>query len=431
MSRVLLQVENVGKSYREFGSEWRRFAGWFGLRSSKVKDHWVLRNVSFVVREGEAVGIVGQNGAGKSTLLKIVTGTLGATEGRVRAVGRISAILELGMGFNPDLTGRENVVHSAGLMGFSSAETQKILPDIEAFAEIGEYFDEPMRTYSSGMQMRVAFSLATATRPDVLIVDEALSVGDAYFVHKCFRRIREFRDEGTTLLIVSHDKSAVQSLCDRAIMLDKGGLVADGHPQEIMDLYNALIAEKENGTVRQSRDERGTTVTVSGTGEAAIEKVWLEDGQGHPVEYIGVGDAATLAIRVQIKSSLDELVIGYVIRDRLGQSIYGTNTVYTQHVIVDAQAGNTYEMRARFPVNLGVGTFSVSVALSSTDTHLVNNYEWRDLALVFSVANIKRAPFVGVAWMPPEVTVSATRGTLNLKPAAGHAVQDEVLNPPG
>jgi len=248
MSRVLLQVENVGKSYREFGSEWRRFAGWFGMHSSKVKDHWVLRNVSFVVREGEAVGIVGQNGAGKSTLLKIITGTLGATEGAVRGVGRISAILELGMGFNLDLTGRENVVHSAGLMGFSSAQTQAILPDIEAFAEIGEYLDEPMRTYSSGMQMRVAFSLATAVRPDVLIVDEALSVGDAYFVHKCFRRIREFREDGTTLLIVSHDKSAVQSLCDRAVMLDKGRLVADGPPQEIMDLYNALIAEKENGT---------------------------------------------------------------------------------------------------------------------------------------------------------------------------------------
>lgn len=430
MSRVLLQVENVGKSYREFGSEWRRFAGWFGIRSSKVKDHWVLRNVSFVVREGEAVGIVGQNGAGKSTLLKIITGTLGATEGRVRAVGRISAILELGMGFNPDLTGRENVVHSAGLMGFSSAETQKLLPDIEAFAEIGEYFDEPMRTYSSGMQMRVAFSLATAARPDVLIVDEALSVGDAYFVHKCFRRIREFREEGTTLLIVSHDKSAVQSLCDRAVMLDKGSLIADGPPHEIMDLYNALIAEKENGTVRQSRDQHGTAVTVSGTGEAVVEKVWLEDGEGQAMEYVGVGDPAILAIRVQIKSSLDELVIGYMIRDRLGQAVYGTNTVYTQHVIVGAEDGNTYELRARFPMNLGVGTYSVSVALSSTDSHLINNYEWRDLALIFSVAHTRRAPFVGVAWMPPEVTVSAVHGALHLKPAKSGAAPHGSANSP-
>jgi lipopolysaccharide transport system ATP-binding protein len=423
MSRVLLQVENIGKSYREFGSEWRRFASWFGLHSSRVKDHWVLRNISFVVREGEAVGIVGQNGAGKSTLLKIITGTLGATEGKVSALGRISAILELGMGFNPDLTGRENVVHSAGLMGFSSAETQKILPDIEAFAEIGEYFDEPMRTYSSGMQMRVAFSLATAARPDVLIVDEALSVGDAYFVHKCFRRIREFREEGTTLLIVSHDKSAVQSLCDRAVMLDKGRLIADGPPQEIMDLYNALIAEKENDTVRQSRDQHGTAVTVSGTGEAIVEKVWLENADGLPMDFVGVGDPATLAIRVQIKSSLDELVIGYMIRDRLGQAVYGTNTVYSQHVIVGAMAGNTYELRAHFPMNLGVGTYSVSVALSSTDSHLINNYEWRDLALIFSVSNTRRAPFVGVAWMPPEITLSAVHGALNLKPAASAAGQ--------
>jgi len=273
------------------------------------------------------------------------------------------------------------------------------------------------------MQMRVAFSLATAVRPDVLIVDEALSVGDAYFVHKCFRRIREFREDGTTLLIVSHDKSAVQSLCDRAVMLDKGRLVADGPPQEIMDLYNALIAEKENGTVRQTRDEHGTTVTVSGTGEAVIEKVWLEDGDGRQIEYVGVGDRASLAIRIRIESSLDELVIGYVIRDRLGQSVYGTNTVYTQHVIVDAREGNTYEMRAGFPMNLGVGTYSVSVALSSTDTHLVNNYEWRDLALVFSVANTRQSPFVGVAWMPPDVTVSAVRGTLHLKPVVGNATE--------
>lgn len=407
MSAVVLQVRNVGKSFREYGSEWRRFGSWFGMRSTHVKDHWVLRNISFAVHAGEALGIVGQNGAGKSTLLKIITGTLGATEGGVWASGRVAAILELGMGFDPDLTGRQNSEHIAGLMGFSRAEISALLPKIEAFAEVGTYFDEPVRTYSSGMQMRVAFSLATASRPDVLIVDEALAVGDAYFVHKCFKRIREFRDQGTTLLIVSHDKSAVQALCDRAVMIDQGRMVADGTPQEVLDFYNALISEKENSTVRQTRQEDGAAVTVSGTGEAVVDAIWLEDAAGNRVEFVGVGDPVELVIRVRVDSAIARLVIGYMIRDRLGQAVFGINSFYTDQVIEDARAGDVFEFRACFPMNLGVGSYSFSVALSSTETHLVNNYEWRDLALVFTVANTQRPTFVGMSWIHPQITISA------------------------
>ncbi len=419
MSAVVLQVTGVGKSFREYGSEWRRFGSWFGMHSSRVKEHWVLRNISFAVHAGEALGIVGQNGAGKSTLLKIITGTLGATEGSVWARGRVAAILELGMGFDPDLTGRQNSEHVAGLMGFSRVEIRALLPQIEAFAEVGAYFDEPVRTYSSGMQMRVAFSLATAARPDVLIVDEALAVGDAYFVHKCFKRIHEFRDQGTTLLIVSHDKSAVQALCDRAVMIDHGRLVADGLPQEVLDFYNALIAEKENSTVRQTRQDDGTAVTVSGTGEAVVEAIWLEDAAGKRVEFVGVGDPVDLVIRARADAALARLVIGYMIRDRLGQAVFGTNSFYTDQVIEDAQAGEMFEFRARFPMNLGVGSYSVSVALSSTETHLVNNYEWRDLALVFTVVNTQRTAFVGMSWIHPEITISAL-GRADA-PAASHA----------
>jgi lipopolysaccharide transport system ATP-binding protein len=407
MTNVVLHIDNVGKSFREYGSEWRRFGSWFGWRSPKIRDHWVLRNISFAVRRGEAVGIVGQNGAGKSTLLKMITGTLSTTEGAVRTSGRIAAILELGMGFNPDLTGRQNVAHTAGLMGFSRAEIQRMDPEIEAFAEIGAYFDEPMRTYSSGMQMRVAFSLATAARPEILIVDEALAVGDAYFVHKCFQRIREFREAGTTLLIVSHDKSAVQTLCDRAVMIDKGCMVADGTPQEVLDLYNAMIAEKENSTVRQSRVQDGSAATVSGTGEATVEKVWLENRHGSPVEFVGVGDLTDLVIRTRVQARLNKLVIGYMIRDRLGQPIFGTNTFHSGQVIKDASSGDMFELRASFPMNLGVGSYSVSVALSSTDTHLVDNFEWRDLALIFTVANTQRSQFVGMVWAPPKLTLSS------------------------
>ena len=228
MSDVRLHLRDVGKAYREWGSEWRRFASWFGMHPKPESEDWVLRHVSFEVRAGEAIGIVGQNGAGKSTLLKIVTGTLRPSEGVVATAGTIAAILELGMGFNPDLTGRENVLHSAALMGHPNDKVLAAMPEIEAFAEIGEYFDHPVRTYSSGMQVRVAFAVATAFRPDVLIVDEALSVGDAYFQHKSFDRIRQFQKQGTALLLVSHDAAAIQSLCSRAILLERGHVLRDG-----------------------------------------------------------------------------------------------------------------------------------------------------------------------------------------------------------
>ena len=208
----LMIVNELGKAYRTYKSEWHRFGRWMGIPCEPNEEHWVLRHLNFEIQPGEAVGIVGENGAGKSTLLKMITGTLQPTEGAIQVNGRIAAILELGMGFNPELSGRENVFHAAGLMGFTSQQIQDAMADIEAFAEIGEYFDQPVRTYSSGMQMRVAFAVATAYRPEILIVDEALSVGDAHFQHKSFNRIREFRKQGTSLLIVSHDKQAIQSL---------------------------------------------------------------------------------------------------------------------------------------------------------------------------------------------------------------------------
>src|SRR6185295_7263858 len=193
----------------------------------------------FEIQPGEAVGIVGVNGAGKSTLLKMITGTTQPTCGDIQLQGRVAALLELGMGFHPDFTGRQNTFMAGQLLGMQVEEIEALMPEIESFAEIGEAIDHPVRTYSSGMQMRLAFSVATARRPDVLIVDEALSVGDAYFQHKSFSRIREFRKAGTTLLIVSHDKTSIQSVCDRAILLDAGRLAKEGPPEEIMDFYNA------------------------------------------------------------------------------------------------------------------------------------------------------------------------------------------------
>ncbi|HET6805047.1 MAG TPA: ABC transporter ATP-binding protein [Frateuria sp.] len=404
MTDQLLSVREVGKAYREYRSEWLRFATWVGLRVRPKVENWVLRGISFAVAPGESIGVVGQNGAGKSTLLKLITGTMRATEGEVSVKGRIAAILELGMGFSPDLTGRENVYHAAGLMGFSREAINAVMPEIEAFAEIGAYFDEPVRTYSSGMQMRVAFSVATAFRPDVLIVDEALSVGDAYFQHKCFKRIREFREQGTTLLIVSHDSGAVQSLCDRALLLDRGQLIKDGDPSAVMDLYNALIAERENSTV-QVGSSHGREQTSSGTREAVVDDIALLDEHGDPVEFVDVGQQVTLRIRVVARADVPRLVLGYMIKDRLGQPMFGTNTHHTSQAIDNVHAGQGLEFRIRFPVNLGQGSYSVSTALVSSDTHLVNNYEWRDLALVFSVSNLSRTYFIGSAWIPPVIEV--------------------------
>lgn len=406
MSEPLLAVRGLGKAFRDYGSELRRFAAWFGVPVKLREEVWVLRGVSFNMAAGEAIGIVGQNGAGKSTLLKLITGTLRATEGGVELRGRVSAILELGMGFSPDLTGRQNIYHTAGLMGFAQRHVDAVIESIEAFAEIGEYIDEPVRTYSSGMHMRVAFSIATAFRPDILIVDEALSVGDSYFQHKCFKRIREFRELGTSLLIVSHDSGAIQSLCDRAVLLENGTLVKDGNPAEVMDLYNALIAERENSTVKVSPHASGRVQTVSGSGEAKVEDITLLNGSGELVEFVDVGQPVTLRIRVVAYEDIPRLVIGYMIKDRLGQPVFGTNTHYTKQALDNVRAGQRIEFLIRFPMNFGQGSYSISTALVSTETHLVNNYEWRDLALVFNVSNMSHPVFVGSAWVPPQIEVT-------------------------
>ncbi|MDD2500266.1 MAG: ABC transporter ATP-binding protein [Geobacter sp.] len=405
MTAPSLQIEKLGKAFRRYNGEWRRVLSWFGFPVTPSDEHWVLRDISFGVAPGEAVGIVGQNGAGKSTLLKLITGTLRATEGSCTVSGRIAAILELGMGFNPEFTGRQNVFHAAGLMGFQVSEIQAVMPEIEEFAEIGDYFNQPVRTYSSGMQMRVAFSVATAFRPDILIVDEALSVGDAYFQHKSFDRIRDYQKQGTTLLIVSHDKAAVQSLCNRAILIDKGRQVIDGKPEEVMDYYNALIAEKENSTIRIINHDNGKRQTVSGTGQASVITVGLYNNRGEQIEIAQVGEQVELRILVHVKEALPRLVLGYLIKDRLGQSIFGTNSQLLNQPLECIRGGAFLEYKIDFTMALGPGSYSVTTALTATETHLTENYEWRDLALVFTVANINKPLFDGVAWLPPTVAV--------------------------
>ena len=397
-----IQVSNLGKAYKQYPGRWSRLAEW--LTPGNAVRHqlkWALQDINFNIQPGEAVGIIGINGAGKSTLLKLITGTAQPTTGHVSISGQVAALLELGMGFHPDFTGRQNAIMAGQLLGMTAQEVAALIPQIEAFAEIGEYIDLPVRVYSSGMQMRLAFSVATARRPDVLIIDEALSVGDAYFQHKSFDRIREFRKLGTTLLIVSHDKAAIQSICDRAILLDSGRLTKEGTPEEVMDFYNARLSERENITIRQTVLADGKIQTSSGTGEATVSDIALFDERGERCEVLDVGSPVTLQVKVLINDPIPRLVLGYMIKDRLGQVMYGTNTHIQSLPIDDVKCGELISYNFAFPLNLGPGSYSVATALVSTDTHLTNNYEWRDLALLFTVANITREHFAGCVWLDP------------------------------
>ncbi len=399
----ILEVKNIYKSYRTYSSEIWRIFSWFGIKHKAIQENYTLKNISFSIKEGEAIGIIGQNGAGKSTLLKIITGTLQATKGEINTNGKISAILELGMGFHPDLSGRQNAYHSAGLMGYTSKQIDAVISDIEDFAEIGEYFDYPVRTYSSGMQMRVAFAVATAYRPNILIIDEALSVGDSYFQHKSFDKIKKFKEQGTSLLFVSHDKASILALCDRAILIDKGELLREGNPEEITDYYNALIAQKENSSVKQQNTNSNKLQTISGTGEATIEKVALYNQEGELIDVVGDGDLVDLKVDVKINKDISSLVLGYAIKDRLGQTMYGTNTWHTKQIIDFPKENDKYQFTLTFPANLGVGTYSIVIALTNSDTHLNENYEWRDLAIIFDVVNLNKTYFVGSTWNEPKI----------------------------
>ncbi|WP_085667311.1 MULTISPECIES: ABC transporter ATP-binding protein [unclassified Pseudomonas] len=402
-----IRVTGLGKAYKQYPTRWSRLAEWLiPFSPMRHRQHWVLQDVNFEIAPGEAVGIVGVNGAGKSTLLKMITGTTQPTCGQIQLVGRVAALLELGMGFHPDFTGRQNAIMAGQLLGMQVEDIEALMPDIERFAEIGEAIDHPVRTYSSGMQMRLAFSVATARRPDILIVDEALSVGDAYFQHKSFDRIRSFRKAGTTLLIVSHDRSAIQSICDSAILLEGGHMVMHDKPEAVMDYYNALLAEREGQTVRQELLDGGQVRTVSGTGEAGILSVRLLDERGRSIDAAEVGQPVTLEVEVEIRQDIERLVLGFMIKDRLGQAMYGINTHRQNQALEDLSAGERIIYRFAFVMGLGKGNYSVALSLSRLDSHLDRNFEWRDYGLVFHVINNRQDDFVGCSWLGASTSIT-------------------------
>jgi lipopolysaccharide transport system ATP-binding protein len=403
-----ITVKDLGKKYKRYSNPWHRLAEWIaGGTIVAHKAQWVLKGISFSVKSSESVGIIGQNGAGKSTLLKILTGTTQPSEGSFSMSGRIAALLELGMGFHPDFTGRQNAYIGLQLMGIGNSEIDVLMPDIEMFAEIGDYIDQPLRTYSSGMAVRLAFSVATAVRPDILIVDEALSVGDIYFQHKCFKRIRLFKELGTTLLFVSHDPGAVKNLCDRAILLDNGLLVKEGKPDEILDYYNAVIAKRdEDYTIQQSHSEGMRVATRSGDGAAKILNVkFYADGKS--VSTVQIGDALEIHIQVELLSELNNPTVGFVFKDRLGNEIFGTNTYHLGLNIGKCYKGQEKQVVFHMPINFGVGHYSLSVAVHDGYNHLQGNYDWWDQAAMLQVIPGTEVPFIGVCYL--NVTTSLMR----------------------
>lgn len=396
-----IRVTNLGKAYKVYNSRWSRLREWI-----TPGDHcyhrlkWVLQTIDFTVQPGSALGIIGMNGAGKSTLLKMITGTTTPTTGSVSMSGRVAALLELGMGFHPEFTGRQNAVMACQLLGIAPDEIDGLMPSIESFAEIGDYIDHPVRIYSSGMQVRLAFSVATAVRPDILIIDEALSVGDAYFQHKSFDRIRQFQALGTTLLLVSHDRQAIQSICNRAILLSEGRIAMEGSPEAVMDYYNAMLANHQNQEIRQAVKDDGRVQTISGTGEARIESVQLLTPEGSPLNYVSVGQRVMLRVQVMTHTLINDLVVGYMIKDRLGQTVFGTNTHHLSLAIENLAEKQPATVSLEFDANLGPGNYSISVAIHGDETHMNANYQWIDQAVLFNVVNMNQPTFTGIAWFP-------------------------------
>jgi ABC-type polysaccharide/polyol phosphate transport system ATPase subunit len=414
-----LGVENVSKQYRIYDRPADRLKE--SLTRGRLRRHrefWALRDVSFEIQGGTTVGIIGQNGCGKSTLLQIISGTLTPTHGHVWSDGRIAALLELGAGFNPEFTGIENVFMNASLMGFSRRETTRLLPNIERFAEIGQFIHQPVKTYSSGMYVRLAFAIAASVEPDILVIDEALAVGDAVFQHRCLRRIKELHDRGCTVLFVSHDTAAVRALCDRAILLNAGRMIADGSPADVLNDYQRIVMERQeaydvetanaaDGASAESTPRSTVQYTYRhGDGSATIVETELCDSAGRRVQIVETGAPLTATVSVRFEREVESPVIGFLIRNRLGIHAYGTNSKEQQLQLGTIRTGEVVSIRFAFRCWLGIDDYSISFAVHSLEGQA---YDWVDGSLFFRVvsANVTE----GVANLNATATVVTGGGS--------------------
>ncbi len=360
-----------------------------GHRSTHT-EFWAVRGVNLDIQPGEAVGIVGRNGSGKSTLLKMLAGIIPPQQGTVQTTGSVASLLELGSGFHPDFTGRENVFMNGAIHGLSERDVRVRLDAIVEFAELTDFIDMPVRTYSSGMQMRLAFAVASHVNPDVLLLDEVLAVGDEAFQRKCMGRIFDFRRGGGTLVFVSHDPNAVEQVCDRAILMDHGVVVADGLPSEVMVEYHRLLGEQSDRRIAPDDDDiHGDTSTAGpafsiggwGTGEITMTTVGVMS-RGEPITSVVCGDELTIELRIDVRESVDNPIAGISIEAEDGTVLYGTNTGL-DHISLGRLTG-TSVICFRIPaLPLHAGTFAITAAIHSEDLKQV--YHWVDRAATFTV----------------------------------------------
>lgn len=398
-------IRSLRKEFKAYQRRSDRLKEWLTLGKRQYhKKICVLDDINLTIQPGESFGLIGMNGAGKSTLLKILTGSMACTSGVVEVGGRVAALLELGMGFLPELTGRENVMLNGRLIGLSSEEIIDKIEEVKEFSELGDYFERPVRTYSSGMFVRLGFAVASAVQPDVIIIDEALSVGDAYFQQKCTKRIRQFIDRGVTLLFVSHDPGAVKLLCRRAALLDHGKIMSVGSPSQTLEIYNAVIARSgQEFRLKVGESDDGPTVT-SGDRSAEIRQVWIEV-EGQRQNAIETGANARIIVEVNFRTTIQDPTVGIMIRDRLGYDVFGVNSSGLGMATGTFKAGDTRRFCLACKLDLGNGDYTVSAAVHKGQNHVEGCFEWADRVLSFKVLPRLDRSFTGVSYLKSQMTI--------------------------
>ena len=375
---VAIHVGDLSKVYKLYDRNRDRVIEALGLsRRVRYHEHYALNHVSFDIKRGETVGIIGSNGAGKSTILKIITGVVQPTSGTLTVDGRISALLELGAGFNQEYTGIENIYLNGTMMGYSRSEVEERIPAILEFADIGEFINQPVKMYSSGMFVRLAFALAINIDPDILVVDEALSVGDVFFQSKCYKKFDEFKEQGKTILFVSHDLSSISRYCDRAILLNKGKLVAEGTPAAMIDLYKKVRAHQVDeeghdllqpegggtageGALWKSNFEHNPDEQDYGTREAEILDYAVTDDRGLMTASLIKNRMFSIRVRIRVNEKIDSPIVAYTIRTLKGTDVTGTNTWY-EHVLLEPEAGEEKTVTFTQNMNLQGGEYFLSL----------------------------------------------------------------------
>lgn len=384
MSEVAIKVENLSKMYKLYDRPMDRLKESLGLtKKKKYKEYYALNNINMEIKRGETVGIIGTNGAGKSTILKIITGVLNQTNGDVTINGRISALLELGAGFNPEYTGIENVYLNGTMIGFTREEIDEKLQDIIDFADIGDFINQPVKTYSSGMFVRLAFAVAINIDPEILIVDEALSVGDVFFQSKCYRKFEEFKELGKTILFVSHDLGSIIKYCDRVVLLNKGNKVGEGEPGEMVDTYKMILAnqyvEEDNNDEDKEDNEQVEEAEPSfdgfwkerlglnssfqdyGDGRITIIDFGIFDRNGNITNVIEKNEKFSIKVKLHVNQKMESPIIAYTIKDKKGTELTGTNTLIESIDTTYFEADHEYVISFEQVASLQGGEYLLSL----------------------------------------------------------------------